>query len=179
MAEERLDQDADGWEQHLVQQKAWHYLVVAPSWLAAIALFIMMVMTFMDVVLRSTINDPIEWATELTRIFMVIIVFCSLPIVSWRSTHIIVDLMDPLFSSRMARLRDIVIDLVCGAVLFWPAKRVFELGDRFRGYGEVTEYMHWPQHITAYFIAVFTLVTACVLVLRGLARIFAPGKVAA
>lgn len=179
MAEEHVDDGGDSWELHLVQKNAWRYLWVAPSWLAALALMIMMGMTFLDVVLRSTINDPIEWATELTRIFMVIIVFCSLPVVSWRSTHIIVDLMDPLFSSRVARIRDIVIDIVCGVALFWPAQKVWQFGDRFRGYGEVTEYMHWPQHLTAYFIAIFTFITAATLLLRGLARIFAPSKVSA
>lgn len=177
MAEEILDHDVDTPEQHLRQAKPWHYLMVAPSWLAAIALFVMMGMTFLDVVLRSTINDPIEWATELTRIFMVIIVFCSLPVVSWRSTHITVDLMDPLFSRRMAHIRDIAIDLVTGVVLFWPAWRVYEMAERSRGYGDVTEYMHWPQHYTSWFIAVFTVLTAATLVLRGLVRIFAPHRI--
>jgi TRAP-type C4-dicarboxylate transport system permease small subunit len=178
MAEERIDNDADSWEQHLKQANAWRYLLVLPSWLASLALIVMMVMTFADVTLRSTINNPIEWATELTRIFMVIIVFCSLPVVSWRSTHITVDLMDPLFSARMARLRDILIDIISGAALFWPAIRVWEYGDRFQSYGEVTEYMHWPQQYTAWFIAVFTFVTACTLLARGIARIVAPHKVA-
>jgi TRAP-type C4-dicarboxylate transport system permease small subunit len=179
VAEEVLNNEADSWEQHLRQEKPWRYLVVLPSWFAAAALFIMMVMTFADVLLRSTINDPIEWATELTRIFMVVIVFCSLPVVSWRSTHIIVDLMDPLFSRRMANIRDIVIDLICGVVLFWPAWRVYEMAERSRGYGDVTEYMHWPQHYSTWFVAAFTLITAVTLVVRGLVRIFAPHRISA
>lgn len=176
MDEDLEDAYSNMWESHLRQPNIWRYLAVAPSWLAAVALFIMMVMTFADVVLRSTINNPIEWATELTRLFMVIIVFCSLPVVSWRSTHIIVDLLDPLFNNLMARARDIVLDLVCGGVLLWPAWRIGVQAERFRSYGEVTEYMHWPQHLTSWFIAFFTLITALTLIARGLTRIFAPKR---
>ena len=49
----------------------------------------MMIMTFFDVVLRSTINTPIEAATELTRILMAVVVFSALPVVSGRGgTHL-------------------------------------------------------------------------------------------
>ncbi len=155
----------------------WHYIAMLPTWLAALVLFALMSMTFLDVVLRSVANNPIESATELTRIFMAIVVFASLPMVSWRGQHIIVDLMDPLFSRRMARARDILIDLICGVVLLWPAKRVWDLAERARDYGDVTEYLNLPQYNPGWFIAFFTGLTAIVFILRGLARIFFPSKV--
>ena len=158
--------------------KTWvHVIVYAPTWAAAIVLFALMVMTFSDVILRSAFNDPIESATELTRIFMAIIVFASLPMISWRGTHIVVDLMDPIFPKGLARVRDIAIDLICGAALLWPAKRVWDLAERARDYGDVTEYIGFPQYIPGWFIALFTLITALVLIARGLLRIFAPNKV--
>ncbi len=154
-----------------------HYIAVIPTWVAAFFLFALMVMTFFDVILRSTINNPIESATELTRLFMAIVVFASLPMVSWKSAHIVVDLLDPIFTRKLAHIRDIAIDLVCGVVLLWPAKRVWELAERARSYGDVTEYLGFPQHVTGWFIAVFTFITAFVFLARGLVRIFAPGKV--
>jgi TRAP-type C4-dicarboxylate transport system permease small subunit len=158
---------------------AWNLIAILPTWLAAAVLFVLMGMTFADVILRSVLNDPIEYASELTRLFMAIIVFASLPLVSWRGQHIVVDLMDPLFSARMGRLRDILIDLVCGAALFWPASRVWDLAERARDFGDVTEYMGFPQFVIGWFIAAFTALTALVFVLRGLARIFVPHKVPA
>lgn len=154
--------------------KFWNFAAQFPSWLAATALFALMTMTFLDVLMRSLMNNPIEAATEMTRFLMAIIVFSSLPIVSWKGAHIVVDLMDPLFSRPMAHLRDIVIDLVSGIVLVWPAIRVWQLAERSRSYGDVTEYLEFPQFYIGWFIAAFTLVTAAVLVARGLARIFAP-----
>lgn len=171
MAEELLEQD------HARRPAgAWGVVAMLPTWLAAAALFILMCMTFADVILRSTFNAPIEWASELTRIFLAVIVFASLPMVTWRGQHIVVDLMDPLFNARLARWRDILIDLACGIALFWPAKRVWDLAERARDFGDVTEYMGFPQYLIGWFIALFTLFTAVVFVARGLTRLFAPEK---
>lgn len=152
------------------------FLTRAPSWLAAIVLFALVWMTFFDVILRSTINNPIESATELTRLFMAIIVFSSLPVITWRGGHIAVDLLDPLFSNALARIRDTVIDLICGIVLFWPALRVWQLAERARSYGTTTEYLEIPQFYIAYFIAISTAITALVFLARGITRIVAPSR---
>lgn len=148
-----------------------------PTWLAAVTLFVLMAMTFADVVLRSTLNAPIEAATELTRIFMAIIVFSSLPMVTWKGGHIVVDLMDPLFSRTLARIRDVLIDLGSGVLLLWPAKRVFDLAERARGYGDVTEYIGFPQYVIGWFIAAFTFVTAFVFIARAITRVVAPQRI--
>lgn len=154
----------------------WGWIATGPTILAAVTLFILMAMTFADVVLRSAFDAPIEWASELTRIFLAVIVFSCLPMVSWKSQHIIVDLMDPVFSKRAAHIRDIIIDLACGVLLLWPAKRVWDLAERARDFGDVTEHMEFPQHLIGWFIAAFTLVTALVFIARGVVRIFAPHK---
>ncbi len=173
------EQDIDGAPSSLQQPSVWHYIAILPTWCAAIILFVLMSMTFADVVLRSAFDAPIQWASELTRLFMAIIVFASLPLVSWKGQHIIVDLMDPLFSRAMGRIRDILIDLVCGVALLWPAKRVWDLAERSRSFGDVTEYMAFPQYLIGWFIALFTAITAIVFVVRGLLRIFVPSKVPA
>ena len=149
-------------------------LTHAPSLLAAVTLFALMVMAFSDVVMRSVFNAPIEAATELTRLFMGIIVFSSLPMVSWRSEHITVDLFDGFFSRTAARIRDIAIDLACGAMLIWPAMRVWQLAMRALEDGDVTEYLGIPQVYIASFIAASTLVTATLLILRAFMRMFTP-----
>ena len=146
----------------------------APALLAAAALFVMMIMTFFDVVLRSTVNTPIEAATELTRILMAIVVFSALPVVSGRAEHISVDVLDSLFTRSAARWRDAAINLLSGAMLWWPAERVTVLAERARSYGDVTEYLGIPQFYIGWFIAVFTFATALVLILRGLLLVFSP-----
>lgn len=154
----------------------WHLLARMPIWLAALALFALMCMTFLDVLLRSVANNPIESATELTRLFMAVVVFASLPAVTWSGKHIVVDLMDPLFPPRAARARDIAIDLACGAMLLWPAKRVWDLAERARDFGDVTEYLGFPQHVAGWFIAAFAAATSLAFFARAFARLFSPSK---
>ncbi len=149
-------------------------IALAPTALAVLALFAMMVMTFFDVVLRSTINTPIEAATELTRIMMAVVVFATLPVISARNDHIAVDLMDGYFKPAAARLRDAAIALICGAMLWWPAERVVVLAKRAESYGDVTEYLAIPQHYIAWFVAVFTYLTMAALIVRGLILIVEP-----
>ena len=149
-------------------------VIEAPVYLAAVMLFFLMGMTFFDVVLRSAFDNPIESATELTRLSMAIMVFSAMPLVSWKGQHILVDLMDPLFSAKIARIRDIIIDLACGVFILWPAQRVWVLAERSRDFGDVTEYLGLPQYLIGWFIAAFAMFTAVTFIFRGGVRIFAP-----
>lgn len=150
-------------------------LSAAPVLLASAALFILMVMTFCDVILRSVANNPIEAATELTRILMAILVFSVLPIISSNGGHIAVDLTDGLFQSfRLSRWRDGILHVTCGILLIWPAKRVWVLAERARDYGDVTEYLSIPQFYIGWFICLMTAITAVAMVVTGLLFFFAP-----
>lgn len=145
-----------------------------PVWLASLALFALMIMTFFDVILRSVANNPIESATELTRIFMAVVVFACLPNVTWRDGHIVVDLLDRLFSVNAARLRDSVIDLVFGVLLFLPGQRVIELAERSRSYGDLTEYLRIPQFYVGWFVGISVILTGAVLIARAVLRYVRP-----
>jgi len=141
-------------------------------WLAALALFSLMVMTFTDVIMRSVFNAPLEAATELTRILVAITVFSALPVISSRGDHISVDLLDSFYHPTLARLRDAIVAIVCGVMLYWPIQKVLVLAGRAREYGDVTEYLSIPQFYIAYFIALSVSITAVALVIRGLILLF-------
>ena len=146
-----------------------------PVIVACIALFILMVMTFCDVILRSVFNAPIEAATELTRILMPILVFSVLPIVSTTNGHIAVDLTDGFFHRlHLSRARDVVIYVVSGIMLFWPVQRVWVLAERARDYGDVTEYLSIPTYLIGWFITLSVAITALVMIATGLLKAFAP-----
>lgn len=152
-------------------------LLEIPLFLASIILFLMMALTFADVVMRSALDSPIEASTELIRIAMAVIVFSVLPVVSWRGEHISVDLLDRFFSPFMTRLRDALVAIICGAILFLPAQRIVVLAERAASYGDVTEYLGIPQTYIAWMIAVMTFVTAAALVARGVVILISPDSV--
>jgi TRAP-type C4-dicarboxylate transport system permease small subunit len=150
---------------------------VLPMLVASVALFLLMVLTFSDVVMRSAFNAPIEAATELVRIAIAVIVFSALPLLSARGQHIAVDLLDPLFARmRLDRWRDGIVNLACGVMLYFPAQRVIDLANRARSYGDQTEYLNIPTFYIGWFIAIMSFATALVLILRGLVILFAPSK---
>jgi len=143
-----------------------------PLWVAAFVLFLMMALTFTDVIFRSMFDTPIEAATELIRIAMAVIVFAALPVISWRNEHISVDLLDRFFTGKVDRIRRGLIAILCGLILLWPAQRVAVLAERAASYGDVTEYLGIPQSYVAWMIAASTLVTAVAFICRGLLTLF-------
>lgn len=159
--------------QHLI--KLARLGAVLPMTVSSVTLFALMVLTFCDVVMRSAFNAPIEAATELTRIAIAIVVFSALPVLSGRNGHIAVDLLDgPVDRLGLTRLRDGLVNLGCGVMLYWPAERVVVLAERARSYGDQTEYLAIPTFYIAWFIAVMTYLTAATLVIKGALHLFAP-----
>lgn len=152
--------------------RAMNILARLPMVFAAVALFFMMGLTFFDVVLRSAFNNPIQASTELTRILMAAIVFSSLPMVSAKGDHIVVDLLDSFFSPTAAIIRDGIIYVVFGGLLFFPANRVMVLAERAREFGNATEYLNLPQFFVAYFIFGSIVVTALAMLLHGILLLF-------
>lgn len=155
--------------------KLLNVLAKLPMFVASLALFALMCLTFTDVLMRSMFNAPIEAATELIRIGIALIVFAALPVLSGTNAHISVDLLDgPFRKLRLERWRDAAVALICAAMLWYPAGRIVDLAERARGYGDVTEYLAIPTFYIAYFIAGMTYITALVLLGRGLLHLFAP-----
>lgn len=156
-------------------RRAYHLAVQVPIWLACAALFVLMVMTFSDVVLRSSFDAPIEAATELTRIFVAVMVFAVLPHISVTGGHIAVDLTDGIFNRlRLARVRDGVLLIFSGVMLYWPVAQVWTLAERTRGYGDVTQYLGIPQYLTMWFIAAGLTLAAVAMAFAGALTLFAP-----
>lgn len=143
--------------------------------IASVALFALMVMTFLDVTMRSVFNASIQEATELTRIFMAVLVFASLPVLMARGGAISIDLLDPLFR-RIGIERGLaaLVSLFTGLILFWPVQRLWVLVVRTRSYGEVTEYLHIPQYLVLGFIAVAVAVTGLAAMARGVFLLLRP-----
>lgn len=145
----------------------------APSWVRAVArfgraldlvvaavLFALMTMTCIDVAGRELAATPLHGATELTEWMLAAIVFCALPVATWRREHIVVDLLDPMFPRRLAAVRDLLVNLVGAVALAGVGVRVWGLAARSAEYGELTHFLRLPVAPIVYLIAVFAGLTA-------------------
>ena len=89
---------------------------------SSLFLFAMMVMTCIDVVGRYVFNSPLNGATELTELFMGILIFAVLPTVSYREEHVSVDLLDLWFPEKLINRRQLLINalaMVMMATVAW------------------------------------------------------------
>lgn len=148
---------------------------------AAAVLFVLMAMTCVDVAGRELASAPLPGATELTRLMLAALVFCALPVASWRDQHIVVDLLDSVFPQRLVPLRQLVVNLLAAVALAAVAVRSWHFADRSVEYGDVTEYLHLPVAPMVYLIAALAALTAGLMLLNGVRSVLGhpPARAAA
>lgn len=122
--------------------------------LAALSLFLMMVVTFIDVMSRNILNAPILGATEMIEVLLAIMVFMAFPLVSWQEENICVDLLDNYFPNKWIGLRQIIINLICACSLILVALTNWKLAERSLEYEEVTEILELPLGYVTYLISI-------------------------
>lgn len=103
---------------------------------AALALFAIMVLTFVDVGGRKLFDHSLPGALELTELLMVTVIFAALPLVSMRGEHVVFDSLDAWLPRWLRRGQQFVVDLLCAAalaglawVMWLKAGQMAEFGD--------------------------------------------------
>ncbi len=89
---------------------------------AMVVLFLMMLLTVADVLLRATINKPIIGTTEITEQMMVAVVFLGFGWCCLQGKHVKVDLFVSRYPAGTRRIIDLIIifiGLVFVAILCW------------------------------------------------------------
>ena len=79
---------------------------------SATVLFLMMMITAVDVVGRYVFNKPLNGGFEITEMLLAALIYCGLPLVSQRREHIVIDTFDPLMSARVKRALDMIAENV-------------------------------------------------------------------
>lgn len=166
---------------------AWikeHYDEKGPArWLAfllevvsASVLFFLMVLTCVDVTGRYLFNSPLHGSTELTQIGLAVMVFASMPVITWRGGHIVVDLLDRFLGYKIVKVLSLFSALVVSSSLYVLAWRIFELGERSIRRGVVTEFLGMPSGYVVQYIAIMSWITALGMMTYGIYRILFQDK---
>ena len=121
---------------------------------AAMLLFLLMAITFVDVIGRNLLNRPLIGASEFTEILLACIIFLMLPQVALRQQHIVIDLVD----SAIGRVGKIVFDIIAAlfstAMFTLIAWQLWILGDKAAGYADATPSLGIPLAPVFYFVAI-------------------------
>jgi TRAP-type C4-dicarboxylate transport system permease small subunit len=129
---------------------------------SAVVLFLMMMITAVDVAGRYLFNRPIAGGFELTEILLAALIYCGLPLVSARREHIVIDTFDPLFSRQLKRGLDMVAEVVCAVALAGVGLLIFLRANRVAEYGDTTSGLKLPLAPVVYVMAVMITVAALI-----------------
>jgi TRAP-type transport system small permease protein len=106
--------------------------------LSGIALFAIMVLTFLDVGGRKLLSHSITGSLELTELLMVVVIFGALPLVSERGEHVVFDSLDPYLPDVVKKIQRGLVHLLCGAALLGLGWLMWQTGTDFLQTGETT-----------------------------------------
>ena len=130
--------------------------------ISATVLFLMMLLTAVDVAGRYLFNKPVVGGFELTEMMLAALIYCGLPLVSKRREHIVIDTFDPLMSRRVKRGFDVVADVVCTVTLAGIGWLIFRRALRVAEYGDTTTVLKLPLAPVAWVMGAMIIVTAAI-----------------
>ena len=125
---------------------------------------------FVDVLGREFYRS-VPGALELSEMLMVVVLFCALPMVSWRAEHVCFELADLIYKGRAERISKVVMDLICAVAFGGVGWACLGYAQRTLEDGEVSANLRVPVGYFVYLMAVMLLLAAFMHVLRcGLGR---------
>jgi TRAP-type transport system small permease protein len=130
--------------------------------LAATALFSIVWLTLVDVIGRRFFSRSVPGGLELTEVLMVVVIFAALPLVSWRSEHVVFDSLDAFVPASLRRLQARVVHGVCAGVFGLLARLMAMRAGRFAEYGDTTVYLQLPIAPVAWLMVALLALTAAV-----------------
>jgi TRAP-type C4-dicarboxylate transport system permease small subunit len=151
--------------EHRWERRAEAILGVA----ASAILFVMMALTFADVVARYVFNRPLRGAFEVTELLLVVLIFAGLPLVSYADEHVTMDFIDRLLGARTRRLER-GVHVVSAALLGFLAWLVWLKADRIWGYRDATDVLRILYGPFVYFMAVTIGLAGAIHLVKAFAR---------
>ncbi|MFL0808187.1 MAG: TRAP transporter small permease [Oceanobacter sp.] len=157
-----------------------HYEEKGPvAWLAffleafaALILMALMFLTCADVLGRYLFDNAVDGSVELTELAIALIVFAEMPVITWRGTHVIVDILDKWLGKTLVFILSVVSSLLISASLYFLAARMMKQAERSIRRNVVTEYLEMPVGYIVEYIAVMSYATAALMITYGLYRLY-------
>ena len=135
--------------------KLWERRADALLGVAASAiLFLMMLLTFVDVVGRYLFSAPVRGGFEVTELMLLVLIFAGLPLVSRADEHVTMDFIDKLFGERGRQRVQRTAHAACAAVMFGLTWLVWIKANRIAAYNDATDVLRIPYGPFVYFMAV-------------------------
>jgi TRAP-type C4-dicarboxylate transport system permease small subunit len=128
--------------------------------LAALNLFLMMMLTAVDVIGRYVFNMPVKGGYELIEIMMGVSVFTILPVLSATNDQISVDLLNKHFKAGWERPKNVLVALSSAVFLILMGWRLWHEVARNIEYADASPYLRLPLAPLTFAFALLTTIAA-------------------
>jgi TRAP-type transport system small permease protein len=131
------------------------------GYLAAVSLFAMMTLTFVDVFSRKFLGRSITGSVEVTELLMFGVIFVGLPLASLKGEHVFFDLLDHLLPEPLRRLQGVISNAICVVLLGAAAWLILGRAQRTVSMGDTTAQLQIdiaPFHFLAAALLLLTAV---------------------
>lgn len=131
--------------------------------LVSIVMFAMMMLTTADVAGRYFFNTPIKGSFEIVTFLLAILVFSSLPLISWDQKHITVNLFEHWIPPSVHRWLGILLSIVSTLVVAGITERMWVHGNLMAEGQHITGFLEWPIAPIAYYMSALSALTTIVM----------------
>ena len=132
------------------------------GYLLAALVFVIMILTFVDVVGRQAFNYPVPAGFEITELLMGYTVYLGLPLVCARQEHITINVLDHLYKGAARRIQGVALNSLFGVLSLIWTREVWIHADKLAGHNEILMFLKIPVAPFVYGMCVFTLLAAAV-----------------
>lgn len=133
--------------------------------MVSVVMFAMMALTTADVAGRALLNTPIKGSFEIVTFLLAILIFASLPLITWDEKHITVNLFERWIKGRAQRVLDVVLSATSTFVVALITERMWIQGRLMAEGQHITGFLEWPIAPIAYTMAVFSGLTTLILLI--------------
>ncbi len=125
----------------------------------AFLLFVMMMLTFVDVIGRYLFTAPVFGAAEMIQFLLAMTIFGGLCLVNARDEHITVELLEPQIDRWIPTARRIIVQLFSVGMMAVIAFQLYQFALDAERVGTKTVVLEWPFATVAFAVASLSVVS--------------------
>jgi TRAP-type C4-dicarboxylate transport system permease small subunit len=131
--------------------------------LVSMVMFAMMMIIVVDVAGRAFFSVPVKGSDELVSFLLAMLIFSSLPLVTWDQHHITVMLFGRWIRGGIARALAVLLSSTSTMVVAFIAYRMWVQAELMREGQHITGALQWPIAPVVYVASVLSGFTAAIL----------------
>ena len=128
--------------------------------LVALLLFLMMMVTFVDVSGRYLLHRPLPGSSEMTRYLLALVIFISLPTITARNAHISISILDGALPGAVNSWRLRIVNAISGTAMMAAAYYMWRYAGILLENGDVIGASLLPLAPAGYAVSVLSFLTA-------------------